>query len=440
MFRFYVVQILLLVSLSSVKAIQISGVISDSISIQPIINAKIQLIGYPLISTISDDSGHFILNGSVSINPYRISGSEPTRMMIYNNKLNIYSDFEGIFNVSVYDLKGNRLYYNQKQVHPGQATMFAGLWNSLGVFFLRIQSDHFDQCIKINSAFQANRSLNPVTSIKSENLRKSTANFTIEVSKYGYVTKSVLVLNENANVGKVLLSISHDSINFIPFTVGDLRQFLLPDSSTLQLEIIGTALLNDGKMVFVETMQYGNGTPDTSYSYDDGQFWVSCNSFDRATDSSGNKIARYPFNEQRLALKTPHENQFWYQYDGDPTSSYRVSKYYDSIIAAFGPIKNVFGFESFNTKEDSLPLLTVCFANKIGWIGTLNSNNADSALATIVYFRVNGIEKGTMIPKRDPKAKLLKTSKFILRQNLRLLQGSTLKTKSASMSPRNRAP
>ena len=281
---------------------------------------------------------------------------------------------------------------------------------------------------KINSAV-SNKVLFYSTDFLASNTEyASKSAYVLEVSKTGYTTKRVPVPDINLDVGVITLSAIHDSINYIPFNVGDYRQFIYSDSATIQWEIVGTALRSDGKKVFIETSQTGNETPDTIYSYDDGNYWVTCK-LDSSIDSSGQSTSN-PFEEQRIALKAPQEDQWWDQFENDTSSLYRVAKLYPTLNTPLGPIQNVYGFEDYDSKSDSLPFMTVCCANNIGWIGTLNGNNTDSVIAMVVYIHVGPLEKGVMIPKRDPIEQLSKTKAFNFRRSAFFLQGLAIKWKA----------
>jgi hypothetical protein len=428
MIRTFVIMALASASCVFSQSIHITGVVVDSGTLQPIANAKVELAGVPAISSLSNDSGQFVLEGTTATNQNQTLAPSPYGIAISGNNLVLSgAKNDGPAILSVFNSAGSRLYFAKKQVRLGATTVFSGLWRTAGVYFIRIQSDNNAQSFKICPAAQYNASSIPVRSTATGKSAKTTAACVIEISKAGYFAKHVTAGNERSDVGVEKLTAIPATVNYIPMSIGDFRQFVQSlDSSTIQIEITGTALRRDGKAVFVQTYQAGNLTPDTSYCYDDGQFLVSCNSLDSAKDSSGNKITIDPFGEQRLALKAPVENQAWYQFKEDTSSIYRISKSYGALETALGPFQNVFGFEMYGSKADSLPFMTVCFAKNIGWITTLSGNNADSVTAMPVYIHTATMEKGVMVPKQDGKVSLSKAALSGARRKVISMQGAFL--------------
>lgn len=214
-----------------------------------------------------------------------------------------------------------------------------------------------------------------------------------------------MVAGEAFEAGIIKLVPIPAAIDYTPMSIGDIRQFVfLSDSSTLQIEIVDTATRSDGKLVFVETDQYGNGTLDTGYYYTEGQFWGSCNSLDSAMDSSSMQRVRVdPYGEQRLALSAPIEGQWWYQSKEDTSYGYRICRFHPAIQMRVGTFQDVFGFEAYGNRADSLPMMTVCFSNGAGWITTLSGASVDSTFLVPVYIHTAHVQIGAMIPKRDPR-------------------------------------
>lgn len=439
MFRAFIMIAFLFTVYGFSQTLQLTGQIVDSSSLKPVDNAKISIVSLPAISSVSNDSGIFILNNSVSINSGRILSAVKPGIFLNGNTLKVANAISGAHLIAeVFNSAGVRIYFANKLTQSENATIFTGLWKTPGVYFLKLQIGTTSYFSKFISGCNNSLSIIYANTNSARSLYKSAFAYVVDVSKSGYFSKQFLITNPISDVGVIKLSPIIDSVNYIPLNVGNYIQFQLEDSSTLQVEVIGSKLRSDNKPMFIETMQTGNQIPDTSYFYDDGQFLVSYFSLDSLTDSSGYNISQNPFGEQRLALKTPTHNQVWYQFKEDTTSIYRIAKSYGTLATSIGSFQNVYGFELYNLKEDSLPMMTVCFANKIGWIATLRSNNIDSVLAMPVYLHVGGVEKGAMIPKRDPP--LAKTAKISLMQINILMSGRVYSTKSAYMCSRNRAP
>lgn len=441
MFRAFIMIAFIFTVYGFSQTIHLTGKIVDSSSLKPVGNAKISIVSLPAISSVSNDSGIFILNNSVSINSGRILSAAKPGIILNGNTLKVSNAISGVPLIAeVFNSAGVRIYFAKKQTQSENATIFTSLWKTPGVYFLKLQIGTNCYFSKFVSGFNNSLSIFYANTNSAKALYKSAFAYVIDVTKSGYFSKQFLVTNPISDVGVIKLCPIIDSVNYIPLNIGNFIQFQLQDSSTLQVEVIGSKLRSDNKPMFIETMQTGNQIPDTSYFYDDGQFLVKGFSLDSLTDSSGYNISisQNPFGEQRLALKTPTNNQVWYQFKEDTTSLYRISKSYGTLATSIGSFQNVFGFELYDLKEDSLPWMTVCFANKIGWIATIWGNSIDSLLAMPVYLHVGGVEKGAMIPKRDPP--LAKTAKISLVQKNILMSGSVYSTKSAYMRSRNRAP
>jgi hypothetical protein len=432
MFRTTIIMTFLFIVYGFSQTINLTGKIIDSSSLKPIDNAKISIVGFPAISSLSNDSGIFILSNSVSTNSDFVFSIVTPDVVVCGNSLNIFNVKSGVpIIVSIYNSKGVCFYFGKPVFQSGITTINSGLWRTPGIYFLELQIGTNAYFTKFISGFQNRISLFSANPKTSRSLNKSVVTYTVRVSKSGYFSNQFIISDQQTDAGIIKLRPIIDSVNYIPLSVGNFIQFQLQDSSTFQWEIVSSTKRSDSKSVFIETYQTGNGTPDSFYLYDDGQFLVSCDFLDSLTDSSGNNISQNPFGEQRLALKNPTNNQVWYQYAEDTSSSYRIAKPYGTFVTPIGSFQNVFGFELYGIKDDSLPMMTVCFANNLGWIGTLYNNNKDSIMAMPVYLRVEGVENGSLIPKRDPPlAKSIRTSSI---WGHILLSGIVHSTKSAYM-------
>lgn len=393
--------------------IHITGQVIDSVTLIPIVNAQVSVVGFPTVISKTNDSGFFVFDGSVSVASNRISNQKFSRIEVIGNNLSIAGIMtNGIVSVTVFNLLGVQLKQEKRLACMGSVLNFTNLWNTPGLHIIRIQTEETSQFIKVYSTVNLKSSFVTQNFNVSTKLEKLLSTYSIEIYKPNYYAKTIFSSNDSQDVGIIKLNAIPSTINYTPLAVGDYRQFiLLPDSSTVQHEIVETRSRSDGKTVFVETYQVGNGIPDTFYLYSDGQFLISCISVDTTLDTSGNKYTSNPYGEQRLALKAPIENQYWFQYKEDTTQIYRVSKSYGNLETSLGLIQNAFGFELYNFRGDSLPFMTVCFANDAGWITTFYANNPDSIMASPVYIHTEKVDWGAMIPKRDGNIVLSKKNK-----------------------------
>jgi hypothetical protein len=158
MCRFIMLLLLVAICNSFAQTVKISGLILDSISMKPIPDAQITLVGFPAISTTSDDSGKFTLDGSAKAVSHNALKLTSIGAMVYGNCLKICNVQEADqFIVSVFNLNGNRLYSAKKQIACGSTGSFSDLWKTSGVYFVRIQVGQYNKLYKFSAlSFNSN--------------------------------------------------------------------------------------------------------------------------------------------------------------------------------------------------------------------------------------------------------------------------------------------
>lgn len=192
---------------------------------------------------------------------------------------------------------------------------------------------------------------------------------------------------------------------YAPMNIGDFRQFIvMPDSVTVQFEIIQKVLRSDGQLVYQENVSSGTGfdSIETTYCYNNGNFIINCDSLDTLHDTSGNLLVVNPYGESRFALPNPSEGFRWFQIETNTIRFQRRAKLIGYISTPIGSFENVFGFEFYSYATDSVPFMTVCHGENYGYLYTFMENKVDSFLSIPVYSRVAGVERGIRRPPKGP--------------------------------------
>jgi len=159
---------------------------------------------------------------------------------------------------------------------------------------------------------------------------------------------------------------------YAPIAVGDVRQFIAPQSgATVLVEIVGTTYRDDGQRVFIERTTWGTDFqhPETAYLYQTAGYLVYT-SLEALTDADGYDLyPQNPFAEQRVATNYPRDGASWKDIPGDPAALWWKSQYFGDYQTAAYFFSDVFRFNR-QASCGTYQAISVYYAPEVGWIVT----------------------------------------------------------------------
>jgi hypothetical protein len=208
-YRFCMMLMAAIASIAFSQTINITGTVLDSVSRQPIANAKVVVIDIPAITAATNTEGKFTLTGSATAIGLRNSKSLPARILV-NGKALVLSGIgcDGLINIDLFNVDGQRIYHSEKTAHAGQSIAVDGVWNTPGLYYVKLRTGGGVQIIKCLLAGYTTTQAFSSTSYASTYLLKSAASHTVEISKSGYFAKQISVANDVSDAGTILLRLS----------------------------------------------------------------------------------------------------------------------------------------------------------------------------------------------------------------------------------------
>lgn len=202
--------VLMFCLVANAQTINVTGIVTDSVSAQGILNAKVRFIQFPQCTTRTVANGSFTLAGTGTI----IKGLTPhvspltDQISLRGNALtlkNIRSSSPVL--IDVFTINGSRIFHAEKSVSADGSVTVNNLWKTSGIYFVKIQIDDNKYVI---SGFGTNREAIFPSFLMSQgenSYAKSNATYTLEITANGYATKWISMTSTVGNAGIIRMSV-----------------------------------------------------------------------------------------------------------------------------------------------------------------------------------------------------------------------------------------
>jgi hypothetical protein len=182
--------------------------------------------------------------------------------------------------------------------------------------------------------------------------------------------------------------------NYAPLNKGDIRQIVFAfDSSTFLMRVLDSRKRQDGRDVFGMEQTEGTQPPDTFY-------YLIKDGYYMATDLQLHQDSINPFYEQRLAKVHPVNGEIWQHFEGETYPHYLKAIFFNEIATLCATFKNVFGVMLTDSLGRVDTILTVFYAENVGWIGS-DIDNDFQPDASLTYAKVADREIGKLWPAKN---------------------------------------
>jgi hypothetical protein len=190
---------------ASAQTVNITGTVVDSSTSSGITGATVTLVELPGITATTASNGAFTLSGTATslVSPQLIAVSNPT-IDIKENSLTISGlSYSSPAMVDVFSSNGARILHTVKQAGKDGNILVDNLWQTKGLYYIKLRINGTDRVI----TSLGTSSINPKSLLRpGSSLGKTAADYTLRVTKTGYITKNIIITSLTTGAGTIRLN------------------------------------------------------------------------------------------------------------------------------------------------------------------------------------------------------------------------------------------